>query len=275
MKLQCVIAACGTLLAAHAHAGEFPQWELGVGATAIRFSDYRGSDEFKNYLFPLPYFVYRGENVKVDRESIRGRFFRSDRVELDVSANGTVPVKSEDNAARRGMPDLDATLEIGPSLNITLYRNQDRSNQLKLKLATHAVIASDFKKFDYVGWIANPYLNWDVKNIGGSGWRTGLLVGPYYTSRQYNQFLYGVAPAFATTTRRAYTARGGYGGSSVIFGVSKRHQNWWVGAFAKYDTLSGAAFEDSPLVRKKSYGTVGIAASWVFAKSSKMVESDD
>lgn len=256
-------------------AAPLPQWELGAGATVIRFSDYRGSDEFKTYLFPLPYFVYRGEKIKVDRESIRGQFFKTDRVEFDVSGNGTVPVKSKDNAARRGMPDLDATLEIGPSLNITLFRNEDRSNQLRLKLPMHAIIASDFKKFDYVGWVANPYLNWDVKNVGGSGWRTGLLVGPYYHSQKYAQFLYGVVPEFATPTRRAYNAKGGYGGSSAIFGVSKRYNDWWIGAFAKYDNLSGASFEDSPLVRKKSYGTIGIAASWVFAKSSTRVESDD
>jgi len=45
---------------------------------------------------------------------VRGLFFKSDNAELDVSLNGSVPVKSSENRARQGMPDLEPTLEIGP-----------------------------------------------------------------------------------------------------------------------------------------------------------------
>jgi MipA family protein len=146
---------------------------------------------------------------------------------------------------------------------------------LKLKLATHAVIASDFNSVSHVGWVGNPYLNWDMKDIAGSGWRVGVLAGPYYHSREYNQYLYGVEPRFATTTRAAYNARGGYAGASAIVGVSKRFKDLWVGAFAKYDSLGGATFADSPLVRSRSNNTIGIAVTYVFAKSAARREAED
>ena len=52
-----------------------PQWEFGFGATAFTLPDYRGSDERRGYLFPLPFVVYRGEKVRVDRQGFRGLRF--------------------------------------------------------------------------------------------------------------------------------------------------------------------------------------------------------
>jgi MipA family protein len=268
-----LMLACASSFAAHA--GEFPQWEAGVGLSLIRFPDYRGSNEFRTYAFPIPYYVYRGERIKVDRESVRGQFFKTDRVELDFSVNGTVPIKSDKNATRKGMPDLDATLEFGPSLNTTLWRSDDRRETLVLRLPVRAVIASDFKKFDDAGWVSHPVLNLDIKNIGRSGWNLGILGGPLYLSSRYNQRIYGVSPQFATATRPAYNAKGGYGGSNFLVGVSKRYDRLWVGAFAKYDSLAGASFNDSPLVKKQQYASLGVAVSWVFAVSEKRVEADD
>ena len=42
----------------------------------------------------------------------------------------------------------------------------------------------------------------------------------------------------------------------------------------KLDTLHGAAFEDSPLVRSQQYATIGFAITWIFAQSSTKVEED-
>lgn len=270
------VTACALAAASfNVVAEQFPRWEAGVGASVLRFSDYRGSDEFRSYLFPLPYFVYRGERLKVDRESIRGQFFKTDRMELDVSINGTVPLKSKDNAARQGMPDIDATLEIGPSLNTKLWRSDDRRINLILKLPIRGVIASDFKRFDSVGWVSHPQISWDVKNFNNSGWHLGMLIGPTYHSAGYNNYLYTVEPQYATAKRPAYQAKAGYGGANIIGGASKRVGRTWFAAFAKYDRLSGAAFEDSPLVKKRSYATFGIALTYIFTESKTLVESDD
>jgi hypothetical protein len=93
-----------------ARAEQLPLWEAGVGVTVLSFPDYRGSNERRPWVLPFPYLVYRGEFLKADERRMRGLFFKTDRVELDVSVNATVPVKSSENEARRGMPDLDPTL---------------------------------------------------------------------------------------------------------------------------------------------------------------------
>ena len=45
-----------------------------------------------------------------------------------------------------------------------------------------------------------------------------------------------------------------------------------VGAFARYDYLGGAVFEDSPLVETDDYFVVGLVFGWVLGKSDTLVE---
>jgi outer membrane scaffolding protein for murein synthesis (MipA/OmpV family) len=253
-------------------ANEVPLWEGGAGVAVIDFPDYRGSDERNTYVLPIPYFVYRGKILKIDREKVRGLLFKTDRVELDVSLSGSVPVKSSDNEARQGMPDLDPTLEIGPALNLALHRSAGNKAVLELRLPVRPVI--DIHA-EYQGYVFQPQLNLDVNDPAGyTGWNLGLLAGPVFADGRYHQYFYGVDPADATATRPAYTAHGGYAGSQFIAALSKRFPNYWVGGFVKWDSLHGAAFEDSPLVRDSHNFTAGLAISWIFSRSKTMVQED-
>ena len=256
------------------NAEPLPLWELGAGPAALSFPQYRGSDERRNYLLPAPYFVYRGEFLKADRQRVRGLFFKSERAELDVSINGSVPVKSKDNRARSGMPDLDPTLELGPSLNLSLHSSADKRQTLELRLPLRAVIASDFKHARFQGVLFQPQLNWDNTDfLGYHGLNLGLVAGPVFASERYQQYFYGVNPAFATATRPAYQAHGGYAGTQFIAALSRRFSDYWVGGFMKYDNLHGATFEDSPLTKSKNGFSAGIAFVWVFSESKTKVES--
>ena len=250
-----------------------PQWELGFGATGFTLPDYRGSDERRGYLYPLPYLVYRGESVRVDRQGVRGIFFESDRVQFDFSINGTPPVDSSRNRARQGMPDLDPTLEIGPLINVTLLRERAEGRQLDLRLPLRAVIATDFSHARAAGWVFNPNLALNVRpDIGGGRWNLGVNTGPIFATRKYHEYYYGVAPQFATPGRAAYSAPGGYSGWMGLVSLSRRYQKFWVGGFARYDVLSGAAFEESPLVRRHSAYMAGVAVAWILAESERKVE---
>jgi len=251
-----------------------PEWELGAGVAAIDFPMYRGSDERRSYILPVPYFVYRGETLQVNRERLRGLIFKHDTVEMDISVNGSVPAKG--SKAREGMPDLDPTLEIGPSLNFHLLYSEDRKNTFDLRMPLRGVIASDFKHTQSAGWLFQPQLNLDYRDIEHSGWNIGLVGGPIISNRRYHQYFYNVAPQYATPTRPAYTASGGYSGMQFIFAFNKRDPNGrWMGGFMKWDSLKGAVFADSPLVRSKQYFTVGFAVTWTFDRSDKLVEVDD
>ncbi|MGZ9075873.1 MAG: MipA/OmpV family protein, partial [Burkholderiaceae bacterium] len=103
-----------------------PLWEVGGGATVLRVPDYRGSEEVRTYVFPLPWFVYRGEFFRADREGVRARLFDSERVDLRIGIGGSVPVDSDRNQARQGMEDLRPLFEVGPVANVHLWRTDDR-----------------------------------------------------------------------------------------------------------------------------------------------------
>ncbi len=76
--LALLLAALGASVSGHAepgHAELKPLWEAGLGIGAVTFPDYRGSDRTQTYMLPVPYFVYRGEFLKADRNGLRGLFF--------------------------------------------------------------------------------------------------------------------------------------------------------------------------------------------------------
>jgi outer membrane protein len=118
-------------------------------------------------------------------------------------------------------------------------------------------------------------VNLDLHGIWpGAGWNLGMLAGPLFADSKYHQYFYGVEPAFATPQRPAYSARGGYAGTQFVAALSKRYPGFWVGGFVRWDTLDGAVFADSPLVKTRQYFTAGLAVSWVFADSATRVEAD-
>ncbi|HKH20844.1 MAG TPA: MipA/OmpV family protein [Gammaproteobacteria bacterium] len=71
-------------------------WEAGVGIALVMFPDYRGPNQQSAYVLPLPYFIYRGERLKVDYNGSRGVLFDTKRLHLDSGINASVPVKSDD-----------------------------------------------------------------------------------------------------------------------------------------------------------------------------------
>lgn len=253
-----------------------PLWEAGAGVAVVDFASYRGSDQRQSYVLPIPYFVYRGKFLKIERERIRGLLLKRDRAELDISVNGTVPVKSSDNRARAGMPDLDPTFEIGPSLNLSLFESKSGDRKLELRLPLRPAFAVNSSGIRNVGWLFQPQLNLDVRKISGMpGWNLGLLTGPIFADARYHQYFYGVEPQYATPLRPAYQARGGYAGMQFIAALSKRFPGYWVGGFVKLDSLRGAVFVDSPLVRTKTNISAGFAISWIFGRSQTMVQDEE
>ena len=261
--------------AAAAHAELRPEWEFGLGASAFTLPDYRGSDESRGYVLPIPYLIYRGEHFRVDRQGVRGIFFESDRVELNLSLNATQPVDSADNRSREGMPELDPTIEIGPRLDVTLARDRAREWSFELRLPLRAAIATDLSHTKHIGWVAYPHLHLFTRPlIAGLKWNLGMQAGPLFASREYHDYFYGVDPEFARPERPAFDASSGYSGSLALVSLSRRFPRFWVGAFARYDTLKGAAFESSPLMRRDYSVMAGIAVAWVFLESSKKVEVD-
>jgi outer membrane scaffolding protein for murein synthesis (MipA/OmpV family) len=254
---------------------EKPLWELGLGAAALRILDYRGSDQSYNYVLPYPYVIYRGGILRIDKETVSGRLFKTDRLFLDISLFGTLPVDSSENDARKGMPDLDATFQIGPALNIRLLGNEPEDYHLVLSLPARAAFAADFWSVRSEGWAFSPKLKLDKADfIPGSGLNLWASAGPLFATQPYHEYYYSVAPAFATAARPAYSAPGGYGGSALAVGLNKQYKRFIFGTFVNADFLQGAAFENSPLVKSKSSVFYGVSVTYVFYKSKRMTTTD-
>jgi outer membrane scaffolding protein for murein synthesis (MipA/OmpV family) len=249
-----------------------PLWEAGLGVAGLYFPHYRGSDQSRGYALPAPYFVYRGEFLKADRHGLRGIFFKTDRIDLNLSVGASLPVYSDDNRAREGMSDLKPSVELGPSLDITAWRSADLRTKLDVRLPLRGAVTVESDP-RFIGGQFFPHLNLDVQDPAGfGGWNLGLLAGPVFTDARYNRYFYDVARADATPARAAYESPGGgYAGMQFLVALSKRFPKFWVGGFARYDTLRGAEFEDSPLVTSKRYFATGMGISWILGESKQRV----
>lgn len=254
---------------------EKPLWELGVGFAALLLPDYRGSDEYRVYPLPYPYVVYRGDVLRVDEHEIAARIFKTDRILLDVSFYGSVPVKSSNNTARQGMEDLYPTFEIGPALKIKLLESKEDKYRMNLNMPVRAVFSTNFKSVSHEGWVISPRINFEKDDIiPQTGLHLGISAGPMFADRGYHEYIYTVDPAYATIARPAYSAGGGYSGSILSIGMSKEYKQFIFSGFVSADFLQGAAFENSPLVKRSTSFMTGITFTWIFFKSEKMVNTD-
>jgi MipA family protein len=259
-----------------ADAGGKPLWELGAGAACLFLPGYRGSDEGRIYALPYPYLIYRGDFLRIDKDHISGRILETDRLLLDVSFFGGVPVDSDEHSARHGMPDLDPSFEVGPAIDITLLKNDQGRYKLALNLPVRGVFSTDFSSIHHRGWVFSPRLNFKAKEIIPKyGINLGLSAGPLFADRKYHDYYYTVKSVYATPTRPAYSARGGYSGSTLTLGMNKTLNSLILYCFIGMDALDGAEIKDSPLVKTKYSFMGGFTVTWIFFKSEELVPQNN
>ena len=262
------VALLWAALAAAPATASQPLWELGLGVGALRLPHYRGSDQSHGWLLPAPYVVYRGKIFRATREGARAVLFESERFDFDLSVAATAPADSSSNVARSGMPDLDPTLEFGPNLNLTLARGGAWKLDLRLPLRAVVALGGETR---VVGVTASPVLNvdWRLRD-----WNLGLQGGPLFASRAYHAHFYDVAAVYARPDRPAYSAGGGAAGWQLTAAASRRFDRFWAGAFLRADSVAGAVFDASPLVRRRDNVAFGMALVWVFATSEERVADE-
>ncbi len=245
-----------------------PLWELGAGLASLELPQYVGSDQRIRSTIPIPYFVYRGESIKISRENFSGKLFERADLLIDLSADFSLPVDSAENQARQGMGDIDFVAEVGPALRYTLLRNSVGHRTFSVEIPLRAALQSNLRYLDYEGWRINPRLR--AQRYSGP-WRLSAWAGFYWNSGAYNTLYYGVSEEEATEQRRAYRADSGYGGWALSASLSYRQQGWWVGGFFRWYDIHGASFADSPLALQHSNAGFGLAAAWIFKGSEKSV----
>jgi len=265
-----VLALCA--LALPARGEEEPKWEAGFGAGVVSFAEYRGSNRQRTMAVPVPYFVYHGDIFRSDRNGVRGMLFDGERVKLSVSLSASLPVDSDDHGPRRGMPDLQPTGEIGPALQVRLWNGEKRDARLDLRLPVRGAFTLR-GGVHYAGLVFDPNLNYNAKVdlFGRPDWNFGLLAGPIFANARQHKYFYEVEPRYATPSRPAWSASGGYSGAQFIASLSRRFDKFWLGGFVRYDNLQGAAFVDSPLVKRRHAWAGGLGIAWILGESEEKV----
>ncbi len=238
-----------------------PKWEVGAALGGQHLRDYRGSKESQVQAYPIPFFVYRGDFLKIDRNGVRGELLSNKRVQFNLSGEAALNGSSEDNRLREGMPELESAFELGPSLNVDLSNNDFKSGW-QLRLPVRAVVTVGESGVHYQGVTFNPRLTYTKPNIFHD-WRWRFNVGGLYGSNRYHAYYYSVTPEFATALRTEYEARGGFSGHYFKTSLSRRKAEYWYGVSLRYDNLSDAAFEDSPLVETEHYFSVSFIVAWL------------
>jgi outer membrane scaffolding protein for murein synthesis (MipA/OmpV family) len=254
-------------------AGEEPLWEIGLGVGVLGYDDYRGADSSHVYPVPVPYVLYNGAFLKTDRDGVHAQLFDQDWVQLKLSFNATTPVSND--RTRSGMPELRPTVEAGISLDFHLWQSGDARVKWDLRMPLRSAFAIESPP-QAIGWTFSPGFALDlVDHVGYDAWKLGFLAGPLVANRRYNSYFYSVQPQYATPSRPEYQASGGYAGTEFLTALSKRFPKYWVGAFMRYDSLAGAAFEASPLVQRDHYWTAGFGVAWPIRTSSQRVNVSD
>lgn len=241
--------------------------EIGVGVSVVDIPHYAGSEQSKAYALPFPFFNYQSKKVSLNRDGLKRYLLKGENWDLDLSFAGSIPIDSDDNRARRGMPDLDWVGLAGPAFKYHLYRKG--AHRVRIEVPLRLGLATDFSDFDYVGWDFAPKIQWRTKWFSQQAeWNSVASFGLEYADSKYNGYYYDVVARYATADRPEYSSAAGYGGYKLTLGINRRKERLWMGAFVRYRNLGDASFVDSPLVTTDENYYLGLAVAWII-KSDK------
>lgn len=246
-----------------------PLWEVGGFALGITQQAYPGSDEDVSRALAVPYFIYRGEVLRADRDTAGLRAVKTERWELDVGFGGSLGARADKIQAREGMPRLGTMVEAGPRLQVRLgdLNAPGGSGRWKVELPVRAVFDVN-DGWRHKGAAFEPALVFERRARGG--WTYSTRVAAVWGDGKLADTFYGVRASEALATRPAYAAKSGLIawrlGASASVPLS---EDWRLFTFARWQTVAGAANEASPLVRRESGWSGGIGVSWTWMRSAQ------
>ncbi|MEL7537425.1 MAG: MipA/OmpV family protein [Pseudomonadota bacterium] len=248
-----------------------PLWEIGAGLAAANTPAYPGSSVNQTNVLPLPIVIYRGRILRAgDGSLVSGRLAENERLELDISLNGSFNADSDDVDVRSGMPDLGFLFEIGPELEWHITPEQSRYHW-KLEMPLRAAFSVDDGSLEARGWVFSPELELEIADVWKQDSELSIGLSPAFAAEDLMDYIYAVPSEFATAERPEFDANAGYLGTR--FGVNWAHRSerrfFVIGLRATF--LSGAENAASPLVEEKRNLGVFAAIGWTLAESKRTV----
>ena len=239
-----------------------PLWELGLGGAGLYLPHYPAAAQNQTRFLPFPFLIYRGKIFRSDEKGfLRGRILKSEKIELDISFSGSLPVDSDDNDARSGMEELDWLAEIGPRLQVNLVKTGEpsRSARIDFELPIRGVFSTDFSESpDWRGVVFAPSVVYENANFSNSGINFTISAAALFATEELMDYFYEVDAQFVRSDRPEYDAEAGYLGARFSFNM-KRKLGSRVTGFVNTSlwNFTGSTNSDSPLsLETFNYGIV-------------------
>lgn len=241
-----------------------PLWEVGAVGFAVSQQAYPGASARVNRGLALPFLIYRGEFLRVDRSSAAIRAFRTPTFEVDVGVAGAFGSNSEDIEVRRGMPDLGTLVEIGPRLKWNIGPGPG-NGRFRAEFPLRGVFDLN-DHLAHKGMAFEPELIFERRTRGG--WRYSTSIGAEWGDRYLADTFYGVAPIYAMAGRTAYVADSGLITWRLSASFSRDlSPDLRLFGFVRADSVAGAANESSPLIQQKTGASVGLGLTYTWKRS--------
>ncbi len=246
-----------------------PLWELGAAAIGVSQQAYPGSDQQVNTGLLLPFFIYRGEVLRADRDAAGIRALKTETFEIDIGVAGSFGAGSGSIDTRKGMSELGTLIELGPRLKWNLGAAPG-GGRWRAEIPLRAVFdLSD--RGEHKGLSFEPKLIYERQS--SNGWRYNASVGAIVADNKLARTFYEVNSSEATALRPAYAASSGLVGWRLGTTFSRSlNRDWRMFGFARVDTVAGAANKSSPLVRQTTGATVGVGITYTWLRSEQSAQ---
>lgn len=246
-----------TLFSATAMA-ESPRFDFGLGFFGLKVHHYRGSDQTKDYNFYVPYIYYKSENIEAEGAFIDTSFYKSRFLTMKFSIVVGPNVESETNRARKGMPELNYNLGIGPMAIFHIIKGPRFF--LEIDSSVRQEFETDFQYTAAIGKTNTTYLTTRYKVRDFS---IELGLGKMNADEDFHGHYYDVADKYATPARPSYDSDGGFSGNIILLSMKKKFGDILINGFIRHEDLSGTVFEDSPLVKQTDYYFFGLGVFYL------------
>lgn len=257
-------AACGPVVAQSTSAS--PLWEVGASAFGISQQAYPGSDQQVKRALALPFVAYRGEVLRVDRDTAGLRAIKTPQYQLDIGVAASFGTNADAIEARRGMRSLGTLIELGPRLKWHLG-SAPGGGRWRADLPLRAVFDLN-DQAAHRGWSFEPELVYE--NQTADLWRYSASASVILADGKLARNFYEVSAADAIAGRPAYSARSGLVASRLAFSATRpMGADWRLFGFARLDSVQGAANAGSPLVRQSTGATVGVGVAYTLWRSER------
>jgi outer membrane scaffolding protein for murein synthesis (MipA/OmpV family) len=253
------------LISGSVHA-KLPLYELGLAGGLAHISDYPGSNQGRTRQIVIPTFRYRGEVFRADKKGTRARFFKTEKTDVDLSFGASFPANSKDNDAREGMSDLHWIGEIGPRLNIELYK--DSKNTIELELPIRFAFSTDFNFTQHRGYRFYPQI--DFRRKVSEDFKFSFSIKMNWATEGLTDYFYEVSKEDITPDRERFNSKEGYIGSDLSHFISYSSDDIFYILGIKYSNYEGSSNSNSPLFKSKEDTSVFFAINYFFYKSKSL-----